>query len=353
MGKIYRNVIRIFVFIILTFLSGEIICRMMGLTPGFEYYMSVRPHNVFESDSILAWKLKEGDYLFSVYDSSNTFPATVNTKRNRITYVNKTNIVNDVTKPTVHVYGCSYTFGLSVSDTQTACYKLQHQLQNYNVENKGVPGYGLTQMYLLLQKSLMERDTPEIAVFNYGSFHNERTALHKNGSAMILKAITNSYSSSFKNMMYPYMEIINDSLILNYSSIKNMPRYWPLHKHSSFIALLNDNYFYYFDKKNESYLDLISMKTALKIMQFCESNHIIPVFASVTPESTQILDLLDMNGYFTLNYGITVGNDQNRPTIYNCGRLDPAHPSEYTHSLYAQKLYHFIIDSIHSKIFIN
>lgn len=222
-------------------------------------------------------------------------------------------------------------------------------LPNYNIENRGVPGYGLTQMYLKLQRTLIEKDTPVIAVFNYGNFQDKRTANHNFCSALIVKAITNGYSKRFKNISYPYMNYKNDSLTLHYCPVNQLPKFWPFYKHSVLISLLNNVYFNSMDNKNTTYLSLISKMTALKIAQYCQLNHIIPIFASVTPESIEILEFLHQNGYFVINYGIKIDNEMTQSSIYNCGPLDSGHPSALAHTIYAKKLFKFISDSISNK----
>lgn len=329
------------------FVFGEIVCRLLGYS-GHEYQIKATPTNVFEKDDDVAWKLNPGRYHFSVRTDSNLFDATINNERNRITSLKDDETTMNERRPVVQVYGCSYTFGFSVSDTATSCFKLQTMLPGFKIENKGVPGYGLTQMFLALKKSLVAKDTPVIAVFNYGDFQDMRTPLHKGFTSLLVKAITGGYSKRFKEMRYPYMTYADDSLTLNYCPLNELSRFWPLHKYSAFVALVNDVFYYQHDKKNTDYLKLISQKTAIHIMQYCQSNHIIPIFATVTPESKDIIELVARKGYYTINYGIKV-NDYNikkENTIYNCGPADPDHPSGLSHTIYAQKIYSLIHDSI-------
>lgn len=350
MAKInhYRKQSLLFAYIMLIFVCIEIFLRILGFHTGFEYFLRVSPRNIFKEDKTTGWKLNEGDYIFAVHDSSNIFKAKINKNESRISTPDIADTAYSKDKPSIHIYGCSFTFGFSVADSETSSYILQQFLPDYRVVNKGVPGYGLTQMYLSLQESLIKCDTPKIVIFNYGKFHDERTVLHRGCSSLIVKAISNGSSNGLKNMKYPYIYMDNnkskDSIVLEYCAIKNLPKFWSFHNKSVLIGLLNNLYDDYHDKRIEDQLHLISEKTALEMMIFCKQNGIIPIFATVTPESTDILSNLNNRGFLTLNYGINIDNIINgkpQPGKYNCGITDPWHPNSIAHRIYAEKLYTF------------
>jgi len=316
--------------------------RLYGDPPEPHVHLSVHPHDFFKIDSVVGWKVNKGRFTISIYDTTKLFLSTVNSAGNRITSDSDT--TGTLKRgPRIDIYGCSYTFGFSVADSCTSSYKLQQMLPDVQVINKGVPGYGLAQMFLLLKQSIAEGDTPTIAVFNYGALHDVRTPLNKDWISFFGYTITEGYSSVFKKMRYPYMEYRNDSLQLAYSPFDKWTKDWPFRKRSYLINYLNTFYFYYFfDSRSKDYLHLISRKTAFEIMNYCKLNHITPIFANVFPDQGKdILDSLAAKGFYTLNYGIKVYDDD-MPNKYNCGTIDPDHPNCLAHSIYAQKLYDLI-----------
>jgi len=71
--------------------------------------------------------------------------------------------------------GCSYTWGLGVSDEATFAWLLQDRFPEVRVENLSCNGYGTTQAYLLLKAAHEHlRPQPAVAVVVYNSFHLER-----------------------------------------------------------------------------------------------------------------------------------------------------------------------------------
>ncbi len=62
----------------------------------------------------------------------------------------------DASRYTVLAVGDSFTFGVDANDTETWPYLLQSKDPRLNVINLGVGGYGIDQMYLVLEESIRE-----------------------------------------------------------------------------------------------------------------------------------------------------------------------------------------------------
>lgn len=76
-------------------------------------------------------------------------------------------------KQEIWIFGCSYTHGWSLDDDQTYPWLLQERLQEYEVVNFGVSGYGT--IHSLIQfRDALESKAPKIAVLAYAGFHDER-----------------------------------------------------------------------------------------------------------------------------------------------------------------------------------
>lgn len=77
-------------------------------------------------------------------------------------------------RPQIWVFGCSFTFGVMLSDEQTFPWVAQAQLPDYEVVNFGVPGYSTFQMLLQLEDALRRPDRPAAVVLAYATFHEQR-----------------------------------------------------------------------------------------------------------------------------------------------------------------------------------
>jgi hypothetical protein len=312
----------------------------MGYNVGMGSVTVFNANDAFIPDDLVGWKIKPGVHVFSV-DGENSFTATIDQYGNRVSSYDECKH----RRPKIHLYGCSFTFGYSVEDSSTCSFKLQNMLPDFKVENKGGCGYSLTQMYLSLKQSLVIKDTPVVAVFNYAEFQEQRSPLNREHSSIFYSENIISNKSKLYNIKYPYMDIRNDSLVFSYRPVRELTRYWGLNKYSAMTTELNKRVNYYLDSKNDSLLHIITVKTAIDIMKFCKTNNIIPVFASVTPDSEDILEILSREGYLTLDYNITINDALNSFNKYNCGPSDPWHPNELAHTIYADSIYNILVNN--------
>lgn len=68
--------------------------------------------------------------------------------------------------PLVAVYGCSYTYGATVSDAETYAFLLQRRMPGHRVSNRGVGGYSPYQALLAMERDL-PGERPEVVVFGF------------------------------------------------------------------------------------------------------------------------------------------------------------------------------------------
>lgn len=311
--------------------------------------------HLFKSDSILGWRLRTGQWDTDTSDPKRNFHITINAHGKRISAPDDTLAADG--RPEIQVYGCSYTFGWSVSDSSVACYKLQNKLPQYRVVNKGVPVYGLAQMYLSLVHSVETGDTPRIAVFNYANFHDQRTPLDPAWSDGLSYWLSLGDSSEYKNAGYPYFLSYGDTLKLAYcplggiSPCQSLIAQYRLKTPLESSCMGATKTFLYFmagslfrsEEYTPDYLHRVSSQTARSMMQYCIARHIIPVFATMSQSEmgrktgSDIPELLAARGYDTLNYGIDIADRK-----YNCAPADPRHPSALAHTIFAERLFHFL-----------
>lgn len=317
----------------------EILLRtILGVSPELPMIYT-RPSHFFVCDSLLAWKNGVGHYSAFLRNSDDLlFDFTTNEQGHRITRPESSDTMYN-SKPTLHLYGCSYTFGHSIADTSTMAYKLQCKMPEYNIINKGVSGYGLAQMFLSLQKSLAEKDTPRIAVFNYLWFQDVRTPLYEQYSGSIWASITKGNKEGLCEGSFPYFDTVNGNIQMKLMPLNKIPKNWPYTDHSALLIVLNQIYRYDDDAKIP-HLHTVTRKLALQIMQYCESNHILPIFAEIPalrdmdPDyPCDIIDSLKANGFNAFRYSIDASANK-----YNCSPKDPSHPNGLANSIFSQTL---------------
>ncbi len=335
-----------FSILLVVFLTGEIGLRLKGFKM---MRLTTQPRSLLTADSVSGWKLTEGTYTICFNDSNSFFVATVNQKGDRITSMNAQSYdTGKVT--TIQIYGCSCTFGFSVPDSSTQSFILQSKLPNCRIQNKGVPGYGLAQMFLHLQQVVSSGDTPQVAVFNYANFQERRTALSTEWGSVIsllVEAEPSDKKGANKSgrLTLPYYDIKQDSLWLHYSDFSELEHLCPLVNYSSLLLLSNIQYVQYKDQEKTNAFHETATKTAFEIMKYCKSHRITPIFASLTEseDSSQIDDIslkLKQSGYLTLNYGITFDDNRyNKPLS-----RDKSHPNSTAHAVYADKLYAYLME---------
>jgi len=78
--------------------------------------------------------------------------------------------------PELWIFGCSYTYGWSLSDQETFPWLVQEKFPQVKVRNFAVPGYGDLQGLLRMREEVGTGNRPEAIVLVYASFHDERNA---------------------------------------------------------------------------------------------------------------------------------------------------------------------------------
>jgi hypothetical protein len=123
----------------------------------------------WEVDSKLGWILKKNsrlDIKISIpgLNVSHKFSYETDSKRRRRSSIK--DVSESSKKKTIAIYGCSFTFGHSLSDNQTYSWLLQKKFNEKNIYNYAVAGYSLFQSLLVLEKTILI-DKPEIVVIGF------------------------------------------------------------------------------------------------------------------------------------------------------------------------------------------
>lgn len=130
-----------------------------------------RPHQLFRPDPVLGWSMtpnstvevpfRDGVVQHIGEDGWRTVPAQSDHG------------------PRVNLYGCSWTFGTSLADTETLAAQLQSEFRSARFRSRGCGGYGTVHNYIQLRKDIAAEDL-DIAVFLVISDHRFRNTPHPN-----------------------------------------------------------------------------------------------------------------------------------------------------------------------------
>lgn len=327
--KTLKNISLIFIIIIACLLLCEAGLRIVGMQPAhaieYEYELIVEPQHFFKPDSLLGWQSGKGTFNFNYNHTIPLFKCTVLPNGNRAIP-----LAQNAKGKKIHLYGCSYTFGYSVNDTQTMAYYLQQQLPQYYIQNKAVPGYGLAQMYLRLQQSLAQGDTPAIAIVNYGSLHHMRSPLHYGWSSALRFAILQSFSKTLNTYShYPYIQ--NKNIV--HFPFQNTPQDWPFRDKSALINIANTLYENHHDATIEPQLNQDAYTALNFINAFCKKNNITLLLGLLDNDKTPIIKHTTIPEASLIPYAIDI-----QDTLYNCAPYDPTHPNARAHRLYAKAM---------------
>jgi hypothetical protein len=177
-SSIFRLITYLIFPIFLSATSAEIVLRVAGYKPWQieNVDVAVEPKgNFFTKDSELGYKHLPGKFKVTL-NGNYSFNATHLNNSLRITH--PLNTYNQSSKkPEIWIFGCSFTYGWSLNDSETYAWLLQEKLPKYEIVNFGVNGYGTLHSLIQFKEALKQANKPKIAVIAYAGFHDRRNTL--------------------------------------------------------------------------------------------------------------------------------------------------------------------------------
>ena len=319
-------------------LLAECCARWVGLQPYHlpDFHFTSEPNGCFGKDS-LGLTLIPGKF---VVDVNNGLVHKVTHGRDsfRITSFTEN---SDSLKPSIFMYGCSYTYGQGVDDEKTYPFLVQNKLPSYIVHNYAVPGYGTQQPFLLLKKALASGERPEIVVLNYADFHEERNVLSRSfeyklyqGFQQVGSILNRDLDSTC--MIYPRTQLITDSLRFQFVNVLEDFKPFPLREYSSLMNQVDR--LISFGNDREELPPKYSKNLIKAIQSLCTEYHITFIVAEVGDMACdkEMADFCEIETIFYVNIApdFSAGTFRNLPYDY--------HPNESAHQHYAESLTEFL-----------
>lgn len=173
LSETQRRALLLFISVVISFVAAEGILRLLGFQPWSYLSIDRNEPSIFEYDSVLGWKPREGRYIIPPYNSSGSeIHVSILKTGLRKTYENQSDIRDS--RPKIIFVGCSFTMGWAISDFETFPWKIQKHFPSFEVLNYGVGGYGTYQSLLLLERVLPEMHDPHIIVYGFIENHEDR-----------------------------------------------------------------------------------------------------------------------------------------------------------------------------------
>lgn len=313
--------------LLITPICFELALRILGYSPykHLPYTIDSRPGFCIVKSSTLGFSLGEGS--FDVHINKGLVYSCTHRDGKRITQNNPQNDSLD----RVFIMGCSYTYGMGVSDSSSFPYLVQNHFSTKNIENFGVPGYGTVQSYFQLKSEIESGTIPSVVVVNFCDFHHERNSLTPRYRMSLEMGYQRSNPSVPKELLtskFPYVEGKTFKLE-------------PYHKLYSIWSgretFATINYFQTMkDERLSSAMDLEknSQFVFSKIHELCKKHKIQLVVTGLTrsKETKSFLNSLSKMGIQTRDISIDLSLMKYNKLPYD------SHPSELAHAHYAKKV---------------
>jgi hypothetical protein len=195
--------------------------------------------NNWVSDSLLGFSNKPGKITCDV----NGLPFLIHHLADSSRATSLTDKKNNL--PSIHIYGCSITWGHGLDDDATMAWMLQEKLPDFHVQNFGIGAGSNVQSYLWLKKNIQKGNIPDIVIVNYTWFHNMRNSFNwpwRKVWQSVLQNLSLNNSNETNEISLPYAKINGDSLTIDYLQKKDINKNLPGIKYAVLLNTLNEIY---------------------------------------------------------------------------------------------------------------
>ena len=172
--------------ILIFFVGCEVVCRIAGIAPLRRSSLidaQTFSRSLYRKDEILGFANKPGRFVIAKGHYQITMTHLADSLR--ITRPLDTYNHPRPFKGAIWIFGCSFTHGWSLDDTQTYPWLLQERFPDFDVVNFGVGGYGTVNSLLQLKEAVKSRRPPTIVILAYANFHDERNVMSRNWRLLV------------------------------------------------------------------------------------------------------------------------------------------------------------------------
>ena len=331
--SIFRLITYLIFPIFLSTTTAEIVLRVAGYKPWQipNVDVAVEPKgNFFTKDSELGYKHLPGKFKVTL-NGNYSFNATHLNNSLRITH--PLNTYNQFSqKPEIWIFGCSFTYGWSLNDSETYPWLLQEKLPKYEIVNFGVNGYGTLHSLIQFKEALKQANKPKIAVIAYARFHNRRNTLLRSRRKEVVAW------KKLGILFHPDARL-NGENNFTYSMAKIEYREFPLMRVSALSHFLEVIYNKFFE---ENYYRSHEVSKAIieEFNRVAEAKGVKLVVVGINSGSAKMLQELSQEGIPTADISVDLKIPANNNLPHD------SHPSAIANRQYAEKLEGFLQDTV-------
>lgn len=281
----------------------------------------------FQKDVLLGYRHLPGHFNIELQDGF-SFQAMHDSTTLRVTA--PLDMAETSGKPEIWLFGCSFTYGWSVSDEQTFPWILQQKYPQFKFVNFGVNGYGTIHTYLGLKTALSEYRKPSLIIVNHADFHMERNTFSFQRRKSVIRW------NFLGKLNQPYVKSTKgDSLEIMYSEPEYSP--WKLSTIFCSVHRLQDMVENIIDRKD---LGIEATTVLLKrSITLSRENDVDVIITNVGSDTAFVSSLCkEMDVPFV---DISVDREDAR---FNNRPYD-SHPNALAHKVYAAKLDSFFVSN--------
>lgn len=308
-----------------------------------EFSMTSIPNSHLSPDNTLGIRLNSGTYNVTINKKLKYTATHLNNGQRTCGRVEKSS--EEQTK--IAFYGCSFTYGTGVNDSEVYPFLLQAEFPNLKIENRAVPGYGQAQILINLEQDLKSTNKPDVIILNYLSFHNERNTLNPS----YRKKLRMGYQiterddheiAKFK-CSYPFGSIVENELKLEQMSIQEISSTFPLIGYSASMNALQNTW----DERTIDAIEDEKVTLAMidRIHEICKINKVKLVISTMMNDkvTSRLINHCREKSISTVDISVDFSRKGFTNAPYD------QHPSAKAHKLFEKKLHQFMTSLISEK----
>ncbi len=313
----------------------EIGCRRQGYRPYSTVdVITIGPSGgLYQSHPTRGWSYRPGQFTLTL---PGPYSFTVSHSADGLRPTHPPNHDVSQNKKQVWLFGCSFTHGWALNDSDTFPWQLQELLPNYEVVNFGVDGYGTVQSLIQFHESLAQGRIPKIVVVAYGSFHDDRNA----ASRLWRKTVVSN--QRLGAVSFPYGKMGADGKV---QIVIEPLRYdlMPLLRHSALASYLDDSFIA--RTRNEGQYHEVSKRVMELFADECRARGIKFVVAGIyrAPLTADMLAYCASRGMQTVDISVDLSVPANSNMPFD------GHPSPHAARHFAKELEAFLSNNVIDK----
>ncbi|OAD24136.1 exported protein [Candidatus Thiomargarita nelsonii] len=261
--KLIFSIITFFFSLIVIIVSSEFLLRLTEHLPYRPRDSAINPVAMYEQDSKLGWKNKEGKYpILGYVQNSKEITFSTGGTWTFLPGGMRSTGGGQLDKPRkLVIVGGSFTQGYGVSDNETYPWKLQSKYPSVQVLNYGTSGYGTYQSLLALERIFSKSVPPVIVLYGFIGHHEVRNVAPYEW----LEAIARKYSS----LPYCTIDYYKNNLIRH--SPESYP-VWPLREKLAIVNFFQKQYMKLKTIGRGSQKRRVTEKLLLEMNSLCKNN---------------------------------------------------------------------------------